>query len=170
MECPAPSHRWRASACALANIVVLAVVPALPAVGCVDLTRPSPKISGMQGTGGTIDPGAALDGGFDDDAAAPDAFLDLNPEAPATKDGGADRAADTPMQPHSGLVAYWPVDEGVGNAIEDKTANQNHGQALNGPSWVNRGLPAALVGDKAALRFDGVNDYAVLGVAGIPAN
>jgi hypothetical protein len=152
--------------CALGTIA-LAV---LPAVGCVDLTRPEPIVTGMQGAGGSIGPDAGM-GGFDEDASGPmETFADLTPEAPAGKDTAGDRPGDTPMQLRSGLVAYWPLDEGIGNYVEDKTGYANHGSALNGPAWVNRGMPAALVGDRAALRFDGVNDYAILGASGIPPN
>ena len=50
-----------------------------------------------------------------------------------------------------GLVAYWPMDEGKGSVIRDKSGNGNDGK-LFGATWVED------KGDKA-LSFDGINDY-----------
>lgn len=51
----------------------------------------------------------------------------------------------------SGLVGYWPMNEGAGTQIDDASGNKNVG-TLNGPSWVIGKL-------RNALSFDGVNDY-----------
>lgn len=38
------------------------------------------------------------------------------------------------VQP-SGLAAYYPLDEGTGSGVNDETANNNRGDAVNGPTW-----------------------------------
>ncbi len=35
----------------------------------------------------------------------------------------------------SGLIGYWPLNEGAGNVIHDQTANGNHGVLINGVAW-----------------------------------
>lgn len=154
----APGRPWCVFALA-ANLLVAA---------CVNLERPS-IVDNPPDAGGFPDMGLVLDLGDGDDVAAPvdvapDLAIDRAPDLPT------DRLADLMVTPNNGLVAYWPLDEGIGIHLEDKTANKNDGHALNGASWVNTGLPAPLRGDRAALRFDGVNDYAILGVVGVPAN
>ncbi len=51
----------------------------------------------------------------------------------------------------SGLVGYWPMNEGTGTQIDDASGNKYNG-TLNGPSWVVGKL-------RNALSFDGANDY-----------
>ena len=53
----------------------------------------------------------------------------------------------------SGLLAYWPMDEGTGTSIIDMTGNGNTGTLTNGPLWVAG----------AGLDFDGIDDYVDLG-------
>ena len=50
------------------------------------------------------------------------------------------------------LVAYWPLNEGVGGEAQDASARGHIGRLRNGPSWA-----AGAVG--RALRFDGLDDY-----------
>ncbi len=62
-----------------------------------------------------------------------------------------------------GLVAYWRFDEGIGQVLNDLTANQNHGRLgaasapdLSDPTWRPGPLPAE---GNHSLQFDGGNDY-----------
>jgi hypothetical protein len=52
----------------------------------------------------------------------------------------------------TGLVAWWPFDEGGGSVAVDASGNGHTGFLTNGPQWVAE--PAG-----AALDFDGSNDY-----------
>ena len=36
------------------------------------------------------------------------------------------------------LVAYWPMDEGLGNILYDKTSNNYHSTTFNNPTWSTR--------------------------------
>lgn len=45
------------------------------------------------------------------------------------------------MGTEAGLVGYWPLDEGSGATLEDKTANGNHGTIHGNPSWVESEQP-----------------------------
>ena len=64
----------------------------------------------------------------------------------------------------TGLVAYWPLNEGEGNTITDRTANGNHG-TIDGATWqqaeppVRSAEPATTSTQKSALEFDGKTDY-----------
>ena len=49
-----------------------------------------------------------------------------------------------------GLVGYWPLDEGRGQTVHDRSGNQHHA-AVNGASW-------AMFGEEHALYFDGIDD------------
>lgn len=43
-----------------------------------------------------------------------------------------------------GLIGYWQVDEGAGNAVSDLTANSNHGTfagGINSPAWMSSTAP-----------------------------
>jgi hypothetical protein len=57
----------------------------------------------------------------------------------------------SPLYNTSGLVGYWPFDEGSGTIAYDKSGNGNNGTLTNGPTW-----KSGKVG--GALSFDGVND------------
>jgi hypothetical protein len=50
-----------------------------------------------------------------------------------------------------GQVAYWNFDEGKGNALQDLSGHDNHGE-IRGATWVKSGAGYAL-------SFDGVDDY-----------
>jgi len=58
-----------------------------------------------------------------------------------------------------GLVAYWKLDDGVGNIAADATGNYDG--TLNGASWTD-----GVIG--GALQFDGSNDYVDCGVGPTP--
>jgi hypothetical protein len=63
--------------------------------------------------------------------------------------------AQTCVQPPTGIVAWWPLDETSGTTVAD-IAGDNPGIHVNGP------VPAAgNVG--GALRFDGSNDFVGVG-------
>ena len=44
-----------------------------------------------------------------------------------------------------GLLAYWPIDEGVELAILDETENNNHGAISGNAVWVESDLPVEVV-------------------------
>ncbi|MEM5812018.1 MAG: LamG domain-containing protein [Candidatus Aenigmatarchaeota archaeon] len=56
----------------------------------------------------------------------------------------------------SGLVGYWPFDEGSGVIAYDLSGYGNNGTLQNGPQWVDGKLGKAL-------SFDGVDDHVNLG-------
>jgi len=58
-----------------------------------------------------------------------------------------------------GLVAYWKLDDGVGNIATDATGNYDG--TLNGASWTD-----GIIG--GALQFDGSNDYVNCGTGPTP--
>ncbi|MBW2256991.1 MAG: VCBS repeat-containing protein [Deltaproteobacteria bacterium] len=43
--------------------------------------------------------------------------------------------AHVPGDPTTGLVAYWPFNEGFGTATVDASGNGRHGTLVNGPEW-----------------------------------
>jgi hypothetical protein len=54
------------------------------------------------------------------------------------------------------LLAWWKLDEGMGNIVLDWSGHGNHGTLANGPVWVPGN-------DGSALQFDGRDDYVNLG-------
>jgi|GEM_PF-43358 len=40
----------------------------------------------------------------------------------------------------AGLVGYWPLNDGVGNTVQDYTSNSNHGTIYGSPTWVQTEL------------------------------
>ncbi|MFA9262339.1 MAG: LamG domain-containing protein, partial [Undibacterium sp.] len=52
----------------------------------------------------------------------------------------------------SGLVAYYPLDNGSGTTATDASVNGNNGTLTNGPLWVTGQV-------SGAVDFDGVDDY-----------
>jgi hypothetical protein len=63
-------------------------------------------------------------------------------------------AAQTCMQPPSGMIAWWPLDETTGTRAREIIGN-NTGTHVGGP------VPATGAVD-GALRFDGFDDYIVV--------
>ncbi|MDM8557326.1 LamG-like jellyroll fold domain-containing protein [Candidatus Parabeggiatoa sp. HSG14] len=73
----------------------------------------------------------------------------------------------------SGLVAYYPLDEGTGTHTTDQTNNTNDGTLINGPTWINSDIVPIVPVDpvdpiappidpddpKIALDFDGISSY-----------
>ncbi len=53
----------------------------------------------------------------------------------------------------TGLVGYWPMNDGAGTSANDLSGNRINGTLFNGPLWV-----AGKIGK--ALSFDGIDDYA----------
>jgi hypothetical protein len=51
-----------------------------------------------------------------------------------------------------GLVAYWPMDEGQGNVIKDKSGNGNDGTIRGGVKWIDGK-------HGKALEFNGIDSY-----------
>ncbi len=74
-----------------------------------------------------------------------------------------------------GLIGYWPLNDGSGTTIADKTS-QNHPGTLHGGTWTEEALdfiqPSAPqteeTSEQSALMFDGVDDYVSLPIDSIP--
>jgi ribosomal protein L39E len=64
----------------------------------------------------------------------------------------------------AGLVGYWPLNEGTGTVVNDRTSNANHG-TIQGATWQQAEGPGASPQPAFAkvlqpvLAFDGVDDY-----------
>lgn len=56
---------------------------------------------------------------------------------------------------NSGLVGFWPLSEGSAGTAHDFSGNNNHGQLVNNPTWVNGKLGKAL-------SFNGSNQYVMI--------
>ena len=58
----------------------------------------------------------------------------------------------------SGLVAYWPLNEGTNIIVVDKTTNTNNGTLVNNPTWES--------GEDCfrenCISFDGINDHIIV--------
>ncbi|HET6284764.1 MAG TPA: LamG domain-containing protein, partial [Polyangia bacterium] len=128
--------------------------------GCVDLAAPAAT---------------------ENDAGPRDAATDLPGNDDVPQDLSEDLAADLPVNPEApadvttpvvkGPIAYWPLDEARGTRFEDRTGRTGSGWALNGAAWISTDLAANLgTENRAALRFRGGSDYAILGAAGLPSN
>lgn len=48
---------------------------------------------------------------------------------------------------NSGLVGYWPMSEGSADTAHDFSGNNNHGQLVNSPNWVDGNLGKAIKGN-----------------------
>tara|TARA_Y100000590_G_scaffold465016_1_gene635992 strand:- start:1273 stop:3162 length:1890 start_codon:yes stop_codon:yes gene_type:complete len=48
----------------------------------------------------------------------------------------------------TGLVAYWPMNEGTGNSISDQGPNNYNATTYNGPTWGTRGSNETIVSDQ----------------------
>ncbi|MEM5812070.1 MAG: DUF2341 domain-containing protein, partial [Candidatus Aenigmatarchaeota archaeon] len=57
-----------------------------------------------------------------------------------------------PIYNETGLISSWHFNEGSGTIALDSSGNNNNGNLVNGPTWVNGKFGKAL-------SFDGVNDY-----------
>ncbi|MFH7881016.1 MAG: DUF2341 domain-containing protein, partial [Candidatus Aenigmatarchaeota archaeon] len=57
-----------------------------------------------------------------------------------------------PIYNETGLIASWHFNEGSGTIALDSSGNNNNGNLVNGPTWVNGKFGKAL-------SFDGVDDY-----------
>ncbi|OGM92643.1 hypothetical protein A2935_03965 [Candidatus Wolfebacteria bacterium RIFCSPLOWO2_01_FULL_47_17b] len=66
----------------------------------------------------------------------------------------------------SGLVGYWPFDEGSGTTANDSSGNNNTGALTNGPTWQSN-FNCKVGG---CLSFDGSDDYVSAGNLGISQN
>ncbi|HEX3698959.1 MAG TPA: LamG domain-containing protein [Polyangia bacterium] len=140
--------------------VALAAAWTTLAASCVDLSVPLDDAS--SGQPGTANPGS--------DAGSRPPVVDASRDPdPIVEDLATPPLADGTSLA-DGLVAHWLLDEDQGSRFEDLGA-AGPGWALEGASWMTADLPAPLgSGDKSALRFDGANAYATLGVQGLPAN
>ncbi|MFC1718986.1 LamG domain-containing protein [Candidatus Poribacteria bacterium] len=56
-----------------------------------------------------------------------------------------------------GLVAFWPLDDGVGKVAKDATGNGHDGALEDGPTWADESKMGA-----GALAYDGVDDRIVV--------
>ena len=73
------------------------------------------------------------------------------PNLPGVLSYGSNQSL-SPLYNTSGLVGYWPFDEGSGTIAYDKSGNNNNGTLINGPTWT---------GGKVAggLNFNGSGNY-----------
>ncbi|MEK7384492.1 MAG: LamG-like jellyroll fold domain-containing protein, partial [Elusimicrobiota bacterium] len=71
-------------------------------------------------------------------------------------------AAAPPPPPSTAPVGWWKLDEGSGASTLDASVNGNTATLFNSPAWTAGKLAGAL-------NFDGVDDYVVAGVGGLPA-
>jgi hypothetical protein len=67
------------------------------------------------------------------------------------------------------LVGYWKLDEGTGTVARDFSGS-NTGTLTNDPKWVVSALPGTSFDNRAALTFDGSNDYVAVTAAVTPSN
>jgi len=65
-----------------------------------------------------------------------------------------------PAPPSTGLVAFWPFDEGVGTTTADASGNGHTGTLVNSPIWTAGPL----------LDFDGSDDYVDVGTFDVPGS
>jgi hypothetical protein len=63
---------------------------------------------------------------------------------------------------YASLVAYWPLDEGMGDYVYDITSNGNDGRFILAPTWSAGGAPAIAARSKWKLQVDG--EYAFVEV------
>jgi hypothetical protein len=124
---------------------------------------------GTGGSGGGVGADAAPGTGGAPVDAAPDRapVEDLRP-APKPDVAVMDLAPEAPPSSSlaMGLVGRWALEEGTGTAAAD-SLGQNPGLLSNGPTWITPGFAAR---SKAALHFDGNDDFVELGIKGLPAN
>ncbi|MCZ6506569.1 MAG: FG-GAP-like repeat-containing protein, partial [Acidobacteria bacterium] len=64
------------------------------------------------------------------------------------------------VDPAAGLVAHWPLDEGIGTSTIDASGNGHTGVLVNGPEWTSG----------PALDFDGADDYVDVGTFDVPGS
>ncbi len=67
----------------------------------------------------------------------------------------------SPLFNPSGMIGYWPFDDGSGTTADDLSGNGNNGVLINGPSWI-----AGEIND--ALSFNGTSSYVFPPSLGIP--
>nr|AXN93576.1 ORF2 [Cylindrospermum moravicum CCALA 993] len=74
-----------------------------------------------------------------------------------------------------GLVGYWPLNEGTGTTVQDKTNNANQGTITGSPTWVKAEIPIEVKQQPAppnlqpVLNFDGQDDFVELAAKSIPS-
>ena len=81
----------------------------------------------------------------------------------AAKDGGTDpgrfEKGDVSLwSGASGLVGYWPMDEGTGTTTADLSGNNNTGTLTNSPTWVT----SSNCKSGNCISFDGVDDHVIV--------
>jgi len=64
------------------------------------------------------------------------------------------------VDPTTGLVAYWPFNEGLGTATADASGSGHHGTLVDGPQWTA----------DTALDFDGTDDHVDVGAFDVTGN
>jgi hypothetical protein len=91
-------------------------------------------------------------------------------QTPAT-DGGlrAPGGGGLGGQLASGLVAYWPLDEGTGTTTADLSGYDNGGTLAGAPVWNPGGFPAARFANPFSLRLNGNGDQVDLTANRLPA-
>jgi hypothetical protein len=62
----------------------------------------------------------------------------------------------------TGLVGYWPFEEGTGSTTADTSGNANNGTLVNSPSW-SESVPPTKYTNTHSLSFDGSQSYVTMG-------
>jgi hypothetical protein len=142
-----------------------------------DAGMPDVDSAGAADTTGSSDgPGDDSQGDASPTDAPPDstedvdahAALDANGgdalDAAPAEDGGRDATAEAgpSCALMTGLVGYWPFDEGTGTTTADVSGNGNAGTLENSPVW-SASVPPTPYANKHSLLFDGVQSYVTMG-------
>jgi hypothetical protein len=140
-------------------------------VACVDLSRPSTigrptdaLTSGVDVADASALPGADVAREVDSPSLGGSALdAPLAPPLDGPLDSATDPVSDVSPDALStlalGLVGHWNLDEGAGTTAADFSGNGLTGTLVNLPAWLTTGIPGGVQGNRAAVRFDGVNDY-----------
>ena len=70
----------------------------------------------------------------------------------------------------TGLVAYWPMNEGTGNSISDIGPNNYNATTYNGPSWGTRGANETIVNDQTITLSSINNDNTLMQQSALTLN
>ncbi|HEY8087315.1 MAG TPA: LamG-like jellyroll fold domain-containing protein, partial [Polyangiaceae bacterium] len=91
--------------------------------------------------------------------AVADAPVDSPADSPAEASDASDASTCSIL---TGLVGYWPFEEGTGTTTADVSASANPGTLMNSPTWVTT-VPPTPYANTHALSFDGVQTYVTMG-------
>jgi hypothetical protein len=102
------------------------------------------------------------------DATTSDATSDATTSDGFSSDGaGSDVSSDASDASEvcalaTGLVGYWPFEEGTGSTTADSSGNGNNGTLVNSPAW-STSVPPTKYANTHSLTFDGAQSYVTMG-------